>query len=103
MIARGRGFCDLTLASESSPDLRVHPQRRRTANSIHDRQMRRDRDGPVAEQLRQRRYTVHTSASFKRSQDQKIVAKVLVTCACTVFGLRSHSATGEEWRTMRTL
>jgi hypothetical protein len=44
-----------------------------------------------------RRYTVHTSASFERSKDQKIVAKVLVTCEVTVFGLGSHSATGEEW------
>ena len=44
-----------------------------------------------------RRYTIHTSASFERSKDQKIVAKVLVTCEVTVFGLGSHSATGEEW------
>jgi hypothetical protein len=27
----------------------------------------------------------------------KIVAKVLVTCELTIFGLGSHSATGEEW------
>jgi hypothetical protein len=44
-----------------------------------------------------RKYTVHTSASFERSKDQKIVAKVLVTCELIVFGLGSHSATGEEW------
>jgi hypothetical protein len=44
-----------------------------------------------------RRYTIQTSASFERSKDQKIVAKVLVTCEVTVFGLGSHSATGEEW------
>lgn len=44
-----------------------------------------------------RRYTIHTSANFERSKDQKIVAKVLVTCEVTVFGLGSHSATGEEW------
>src|ERR1700720_67459 len=44
-----------------------------------------------------RRYTIHTSASFERSKDQKIVAKVLVTCELTIFGLGSHSATGEEW------
>jgi hypothetical protein len=44
-----------------------------------------------------RRYTIHTSANFERSQDQKIVAKVLVTCELTIFGLGSHSATGEEW------
>jgi hypothetical protein len=44
-----------------------------------------------------RKYTIHTSASFERSKDQKIAAKVLVTCELTVFGLGSHSATGEEW------
>lgn len=44
-----------------------------------------------------RRYTIQTSASFERSKDQKIIAKVLVTCEVTVFGLGSHSATGEEW------
>ncbi len=44
-----------------------------------------------------RRYTVHTSANFERSKDHKIVAKVLVTCELTIFGLGSHSATGEEW------
>ena len=44
-----------------------------------------------------RKYTIHTSANFERSQDQKIVAKVLVTCELTIFGLGSHSATGEEW------
>lgn len=44
-----------------------------------------------------RKYTIHTSASFERSRDQKIVAKVLVTCEVTIFGLGSHSATGEEW------
>ena len=38
-----------------------------------------------------------TSANFERSADQKIVAKVLVTCELTIFGLGSHSATGEEW------
>ena len=31
------------------------------------------------------------------ARDQKIVAKVLVTCELTIFGLGSHSATGEEW------
>ena len=41
-----------------------------------------------------RRYTIHTSANFERSKDQKIVAKVLVTCELTVFGVGSHSATG---------
>ena len=44
-----------------------------------------------------RKYSVHTSANFERSKDQKIVAKVLVTCELTIFGLGLHSATGEEW------
>jgi hypothetical protein len=44
-----------------------------------------------------RRYTIHSSANFERSKDQKIAAKVLVTCELTIFGLGSHSATGEEW------
>jgi hypothetical protein len=44
-----------------------------------------------------RRYTIHTSANFERSKDQRIAAKVLVTCELTIFGLGSHSATGEEW------
>jgi len=44
-----------------------------------------------------RKYTIQTSTSFERSKDQKIVAKVLVTCEVTIFGLGSHSATGEGW------
>lgn len=44
-----------------------------------------------------RKYTIHTSANFERSRDQKIVAKVLVTCELTIFGVGAHSATGEEW------
>lgn len=44
-----------------------------------------------------RKYTVHTSTNFERSKDQKTVAKILVTCELTIFGLGSHSATGEEW------
>lgn len=44
-----------------------------------------------------RKYAVYTSANFERSKDQKIVAKLLVTCELTIFGLGSHSATGEEW------
>ena len=44
-----------------------------------------------------RKYAIHTSANFERSRDQKIVAKVLVTCELMIFGLGSHSATGEEW------
>jgi len=44
-----------------------------------------------------RKYNVHTSANFQRSKDQKITAKILVTCEVTIFGLGSHSATGEEW------
>src|SRR5437868_307687 len=44
-----------------------------------------------------RKYAIHASANFERSKDQKIAAKVLVTCELTIFGLGSHSATGEEW------
>jgi len=44
-----------------------------------------------------RKYTVHSSANFERSRDQKMVAKVFVTCELMIFGLGSHSATGEEW------
>jgi len=44
-----------------------------------------------------RKYTIHTSANFQRSKDEKIVAKVIVGCQLTVFGLGSHSATGEQW------
>jgi hypothetical protein len=44
-----------------------------------------------------RRYTIHTSSNFERSQDKKIVAKVLVSCELAIFGLGSHSATGEEF------
>jgi hypothetical protein len=46
---------------------------------------------------RTRKYTIQTSATFERSKDHKIVPKVMVTCEITVFGLGSHSATGEEW------
>jgi len=44
-----------------------------------------------------RKYAVHTSANFQRDKDQKTVAKVFVTCELTIFGIGSHSATGEEW------
>ena len=44
-----------------------------------------------------RKYAIHTSANFQRGNDQRIVAKILVTCELTIFGLGSHSATGEEW------
>jgi hypothetical protein len=44
-----------------------------------------------------RKYQVHTSANFERSKDQKIVAKVFVTCELSITGLGTHSATGEEW------
>jgi hypothetical protein len=44
-----------------------------------------------------RKYVVHTSANFQRDKDQKTVAKVFVTCELTIFGIGSHSATGEEW------
>ncbi len=44
-----------------------------------------------------RKYAVHTSANFERGEDQKVVAKVFVTCDLTIHGIGSHSATGEEW------
>jgi hypothetical protein len=44
-----------------------------------------------------RKYSVHTSANFQRDKDQKTTAKVFVTCDLTIFGIGSHSATGEEW------
>lgn len=44
-----------------------------------------------------RRYTVNTTANFQRDHDQKLVAKVFVTCDVMIFGVGSHSATGEEW------
>jgi hypothetical protein len=44
-----------------------------------------------------RKYSVHTSANFQRGKDQKTVAKIFVTCELTIFGLGTHSATGEEW------
>ena len=44
-----------------------------------------------------RRYSIHTSANFQRRKDQRILAKILVTCELTIFGMGSHSATGEEW------
>src|SRR5216684_820663 len=44
-----------------------------------------------------RKYALRSSATFERSKDQKMVAKVFVTCELTIFGLGSHSATGEEW------
>ena len=44
-----------------------------------------------------RSYAVHTSANFERGSDHKTVAKVFVTCHLTIFGLGTHSATGEEW------
>ncbi|MBZ5666629.1 MAG: hypothetical protein LAO30_18710 [Acidobacteriia bacterium] len=44
-----------------------------------------------------RKYVIHTSANFQRGKDQRVVAKVLVACELTIFGLGSHSATGEEW------
>jgi hypothetical protein len=44
-----------------------------------------------------RKYSVHTSPNFERSKGQKTVAKVFVTCELTIFGIGSHSATGEEW------
>ena len=44
-----------------------------------------------------RKYTIHTTSNFQRDEDQKLVAKVFVTWEVTIFGLGSHSATGEEW------
>jgi len=44
-----------------------------------------------------RKYAVQTSCNFERAKDQKLVAKVLVTCELTIFGLGTHSATGEEF------
>lgn len=44
-----------------------------------------------------RKYTVNTSPNFERSEDQKVVAKVFVICDLTIYGINSHSATGEEW------
>jgi hypothetical protein len=44
-----------------------------------------------------RRYTVHTSAHFQQGEDQKSTAKVFVTCDLTIFGVGSHSATGEDF------
>jgi hypothetical protein len=44
-----------------------------------------------------RSYAVHASANFERGSDHKTVAKVFVTCHLTIFGIGSHSATGEEW------
>ncbi len=44
-----------------------------------------------------RKYSVHTSPNFERGKDKRIVAKVFVTCDLTIFGVGSHSATGEEW------
>lgn len=44
-----------------------------------------------------RKYTVHTSANFQRGKDERVVAKVFVTCDLTIYGIGSHSATGEEW------
>ena len=44
-----------------------------------------------------RKYAVTTSPNFERRGDQKVVAKVFVTCELTIFGIGSHSATGEEW------
>src|SRR5215467_4460600 len=44
-----------------------------------------------------RKYSVHTSANFQGTKDQKTTAKVFVTCDLTIFGIGCHSATGEEW------
>jgi hypothetical protein len=49
-----------------------------------------------------RKYSVHTTTNFERAKDKKIIAKVLVTCELTIFGIGSHSATGEEWADSET-
>jgi len=41
-----------------------------------------------------RTYKVQTSATFERSRDNKVAAKVFVTCELTIHGIGSHSATG---------
>ncbi len=53
-----------------------------------------------------REYTVQTVQNFERPQkggdngrQTTITAKVLVTCRVTLFGLGTHSGTGEEWAT----
>jgi hypothetical protein len=48
-----------------------------------------------------RKYAIHASAHFERSKDQKIAAKVLVTCELTIFGLGSHSGFRQEIRGRR--
>ena len=40
---------------------------------------------------------VGPGANFERGRGQKTIAKVFVTCELMIFGLGSHSATGEEW------
>src|SRR5262249_1656324 len=44
-----------------------------------------------------RKYEIHTSANFARGKEQKISAKIIVSCEVTIFGVGAHSATGEEW------
>jgi hypothetical protein len=50
-----------------------------------------------------REYSVQTAQNFERptagSQGKTtiITAKIMVTCRVTIFGLGSHSGTGEEW------
>ena len=53
-----------------------------------------------------REYTVQTVQNFERPQrnesgakDSSIAAKVMVTCRVTIFGMGTHSGTGEEWAT----
>ena len=48
-----------------------------------------------------RRYAIHTSANFERSKDQKLVAKVLVTCELTIFGMGHTLRLEKSWPTMR--
>ena len=44
-----------------------------------------------------RRYDRQFSGQVERGRDQKMVAKVFVTCELTIHGLGSNSSTGEAW------
>jgi len=45
-----------------------------------------------------REYTVQVVQNFERGKDNRVIAaKVMVACRLTIFGLGSHSGTGEEW------
>jgi hypothetical protein len=45
-----------------------------------------------------REYAVQVVQNFERGRTEKVIsAKVMVTCRLTIFGLGTHSGTGEEW------